>query len=693
MAKVVGCLALIVMPLLGIGQNLQKIDSLRKKLVHLTGENRFTTLIDLAWEYRFASPDSTILFAQQAHSLAAELALPTGQAKALNYIGVAYNYKGNPLKAYDYYNEAMNVSIQQNDSVQLAYSNNNLGILLFNQGLLAKAYDYYIKSYSIFKKLHDKSGLAYTLQSLGNLQLSQKDFTQSENRFMEAYHLRLELKNRRDIMSSLILISKLYYEKKEYDKSIRALVSADSVGQLIHDEINLSEIKILQAKNYIEQGRVEEAEKVAEAGTRVIVKVRYKRLLAEAQLILGTLKLQRGNYKEAEDLLKSSLKIAFEIRDLRSQMNVYKQLWKLFEVQKNKHEAVTYMNQYLILNDSIKDLDLTRQVERLQFQLEIEKKEKENELLKLSKANQSIVIAKQQAQNILLFFILLLMLIVGAVSWYFNRKGRRNNLKLKAQNMFIDLQRQQIEKRNVELSSQNQILADLNHEKDVIMSIVAHDLKSPLTSILGLINLMNMEGQLQPVHRDYLRMIKEVTQSNLNLIVDLLDVNALDTNQQAIEYSSFALAPLVEERMSLFQFAATNKGITLKVSNPIYSTIESNPGYIGRILDNLVSNALKFSSRGSVVEVSTRLAENTLELSVKDKGPGFSDTDKMLLYQRFKKLSARPTGGESSNGLGLAIVKTLVDRLKGEIILHSSKGNGSEFVVRIPVKVIQHQPA
>lgn len=691
MAKVVGCLVLIALPLLGMGQNLQKIDSLRKKLAHLSGENRFALLIDLAWEYRFAYPDSTILFAQQAHSLAADLALPIGQAKALNYIGVAYNYKGNPLKAYEYYNEALNVSLQQNDSLQLAYSNNNLGILLFNQGLMAKAYDYYIKSYGIFKKLHDKSGLAYTLQSLGNLQLSQKDFRQSENRFMEAYHLRLELKNKRDIMSSLILLSKLFYEKKEYDKSIRALVSADSVGQLIHDEINLSEIKILQAKNYIEQGRVEEAERIAEAGTRVIVKVQYKRLLAEAQLILGTLKVQRGKYKEAEDLLKSSLKIAFEIRDLHGQMNAYKQLWRLSEAQKNKHEAVTYMNQYLILNDSIKDLDLTRQVERLQFQLEIEKKEKENELLKLSKANQSIVIAKQQAQNILLFFILLLMLIVGAVSWYFNRKGRRNNLKLKAQNMFIDLQRQQIEKRNIELSSQNQSLADLNHEKDVIMSIVAHDLKSPLTSILGLINLMNMEGQLQQVHRDYLRMIREVTQSNLNLIVDLLDVSALDTNQQGIEYSTFAPAPLIEERMSLFQFAATNKGITLKVINPIFETIESNPSYIGRILDNLVSNALKFSSRGSIVEVSTRLAENILELSVKDNGPGFSDTDKMLLYQRFKKLSARPTGGESSNGLGLAIVKTLVDRLKGEIILHSSKGNGSEFVVRVPVKVIQHQ--
>ena len=77
-------------------------------------------------------------------------------------------------------------------------------------------------------------------------------------------------------------------------------------------------------------------------------------------------------------------------------------------------------------------------------------------------------------------------------------------------------------------------------------------------------------------------------------------------------------------------------------------------------------------------------AGNEFWIRVKDKGPGFTPQDKELLFQKFKKLSARPTAGESSNGLGLAIVKTLVDRLKGKIELHSDQGKGSEFVVRFP---------
>ena len=75
-----------------------------------------------------------------------------------------------------------------------------------------------------------------------------------------------------------------------------------------------------------------------------------------------------------------------------------------------------------------------------------------------------------------------------------------------------------------------------------------------------------------------------------------------------------------------------------------------------------------------------------MTIAVKDQGPGFSDKDKSYLFQKFKKLSARPTAGESSNGLGLAIVKTLVDRLKGRIDLVSEQGRGSQFIVNLPVK-------
>jgi len=689
MNKILGLFLLLVAPTLLVAQNMQKIDSLRDKLKQPSVQNRYELLNNLAWEFRFAYPDSTIIYGELAYELASKLNLKTDKARPLNYVGVAYNYKGERLKAYDFFTQALDVAIRQNDSTQIAHSNNNLGRLFFEQGILAKAYDYFIKSYNIFKKTDDLSGLAYTLQSLARLQGSQKDFIQSEKNYLEAYHLRVQLHNRRDIMSALMMLSRLYYERKEFEKSNRFLFKADSLGQLNNDEINRSEIKMLLAKNYIEMGRLNDAEKVAEIGAKVISKSQYTRIQPETMLTLGKIKFQKGKLKEAEAYFKSSLKLAIDIKDLQGQMDAFHLLWKLAEANRKKQEAVNYMNQYLVLNDSIKDLDLARQVDRLQFQLEIEKKEKENELLKLNEANQAVIIDRQRSQNILLFIVLFFAISFAGIAWYYSRKRRHANLMLAAQNKFIELQRKQIEKRNADLSIQNQKLGDLNHEKDMLMNIVAHDLKSPLARIIGLVNLLSSEGQLQPSQQEYLRLLRDVTQSNFDLIVDLLDVNALQTESEEPKATVFEVGQLLEERIAFFQYLSINKKIDLLLNHDLDKQVKSNPGYLSRIIDNLVSNAIKFSNNGATVNVSATIVNGSFILTVKDNGPGFSEDDKVLLYQRFKKLSARPTAGESSNGLGLAIVKTLIDRLNGEISLTSELGKGSEFTVRIPVKVVE----
>ena len=689
MNKILGLLLLSFAPALLVGQNMQKIDSLKNELKHSSDQNRYDLLTSLAWEFRFAYPDSTVIYGEKAYALANQLNLRTDKARPLNYIGVAYNYKGERLKAYDFFSQALDVATRQNDSIQIAHSNNNLGRLFFEQGILAKAYDYFIRSYNIFKKTNDLSGLAYTLQSLARLQGSQRDFIQAEKNYFEAYQIRLQLKNNRNIMSALMMLGRLHFDRKEFEKSNRYLLKADSLGQLNNDEINLSEVKILLAKNYIEMGRLNDAEKVGEIGAKVISRSQYMHIQPETMLILGKIKFQKGKTKEAEAYFKSSLKLAIEIKDLQGQMDAFKMLWKSAEANRNKQEAMHYMNQYLVLNDSIKDLDFARQIDRLQFQLEIEKKEKENELLKLNEAHQAAIIDRQRSQNLLLFIVSLFAISSAGVAWYYSIKRRHANLVLAAQNKFIDLQRKQIEKRNVDLSIQNQKLGDLNLEKDMLMNIVAHDLKSPLARILGLANLLSVDGQLQPSQQEYLRLLKDVTQSNFDLIVDLLDVNALQTGDEDLKATVFHAGQLIEERITFYQYLAATKKIDLQLNHDLDKPVKSNPGYLSRIIDNLVSNAIKFSQNGATINVNATILNGSLTLTVKDNGPGFSEEDKLLLYQRFKKLSARPTAGESSNGLGLAIVKTLTDRLHGEISLTSESGEGSEFTLRIPIKVVE----
>jgi two-component system sensor histidine kinase/response regulator len=105
---------------------------------------------------------------------------------------------------------------------------------------------------------------------------------------------------------------------------------------------------------------------------------------------------------------------------------------------------------------------------------------------------------------------------------------------------------------------------------------------------------------------------------------------------------------------------------------------------VKQILDNLVSNAIKYSPPGSIVQVSLGREGNSIVMRVRDSGPGFTEEDRAMLYQKFAKLSARPTGGEYSNGLGLSIVKKLVDTMHGSIRCESVPGEGTVFTVTLP---------
>ncbi len=665
-------------------QNLQLIDSLKNQLKSSSGKNKFELLGNLAWEYRWAYPDSTIYYAKQAHQFGVSLKLNKGLAEPLNFIGVAYNYKGDRIKAFEHYDQALKVAAGQRDSLQMAYSNNNLGRLFFEQGLLSRSYEYFVTALAYFEALGDSSGLAYTYQSLANLYKSQRDYAKAEANYLRAYTMRLSLRNTRDIMSALVQVGRLYQEINQHDKALKYLHLADSAGNVIHDEIILAEIKTFIAESYLTKGLLAEADAMCAEGFNVIRKTNNTRLLPQAYMTMGQIKMESGDLVGAWNYFDQALDVASRSSDLTAKMKAHYWLWKVSAKTRNKSEELKNHNAYLILKDSIKDLDLTRQVERLQFQIEIQKKEQENELLKVNGTKDAAIIQQQRLQNIILIVVIGFVSILGFAQWRNSKKRRETNIKLEQQNQFIQNQRAEIVNQNEKLFRRNQELSDLNHEKDTLMGIVAHDLKSPLNRIKGITQIMEAEQGMSDDQKMYVKLMTDATQSGLDLIKDLLDVHMLEENVEP-SHTHFEVSSFLLEKISAFKPAAEAKNIHLEITRVESEKVILDDSYVGRIVDNILSNAIKFSPRDSAINVSAGKSDGHLWISIKDHGPGFSDKDKLQLFQKFKKLSARPTAGETSNGLGLAIVKTLVDRLKGRIELISSQGKGSEFIVRLPV--------
>jgi signal transduction histidine kinase len=165
-----------------------------------------------------------------------------------------------------------------------------------------------------------------------------------------------------------------------------------------------------------------------------------------------------------------------------------------------------------------------------------------------------------------------------------------------------------------------------------------------------------------------------------------LDINAIEQGQiQPLRTQPVDLAVFVPAALRTFNHEVTAKNMAIHFQNKAESSfVETDQDYLRRIIDNLVSNAIKFSFHNTNIYVKLAETPHQIKLSVKDEGPGITEDDQKKLFKKFQRLGARPTGGESSTGIGLSIVKVLVERLQGDIAVNSLVNKGTEFVVALP---------
>jgi signal transduction histidine kinase len=665
-------------------QNLTLIDSLHASLNTSSTVQQFDLLNAIGFEYRYSYPDSTIYYCTRAYEMGKEISVRKNLSKPLSFIGLAFANKGDYKRSSEYHEQAIDVAIQQQDSVQLAFGYNNLGRMYFDGGDLVRAYDNLIRSKDIFEVIQDQSGLAYVYRSLANVHKSEGDFDQAITMSTKAFELRKKLGDKRSIVSSLLELGLIYEEKGDTKEALIKLQMADSLAKQINDPVTLSELELGVAEILFSEKRYAEAYAKANAVLETISGITNQKIFIRASLIIGKYFSYQKQYSLSIPVFKDIIARAEQSGNLVYQIEATKGLATCYQAQGNKSQAEEMIAESQILEERIKNTDLQTQIDRLQFQLQIEKKEKENEFLKAIQMKNESLISSQRFQNKLLLILIISTSIVMAVLLMYSRKRKVITEKLREQNEQILKQKDVITNVNKSLRKQNLQLNELNDEKNSLMNIVAHDLKSPINRIAGLVSIMELEGNIPEKQREYLMMIKNATQSGNSLIKDLLDVNAFEANAIESSISEVEVGKLLAERVASFQVTAGIKSIALSLNHNLSGSFKTDADYLHRIIDNLVSNAIKFSPRNSHVIVEGKKEQQAIIITVKDNGPGFPEPDKPFLFQKFKRLSAQPTGGESSNGLGLAIVKTLVDRLGGEIVLSTGQGKGAEFIVRIP---------
>ena len=236
-----------------------------------------------------------------------------------------------------------------------------------------------------------------------------------------------------------------------------------------------------------------------------------------------------------------------------------------------------------------------------------------------------------------------------------------------------------------QLADQNKELLRLNKEKDQLVSIAAHDLRSPLNRIEGLLSIVKLSSDnLTAEQHDLIDKVSEVSREQNTLIRDILNIDALENSPNGqLTLRPVDIVSLIDEVLESFVVIARNKNIRLQTYYNTSFTAHAwgDPGALTQVYENLLSNAIKYSPPGRTVRVTLRQEDRLIRTAVEDEGPGLQPEDLPLLFRKFQKLSAQPTAGESSSGLGLSIVKRYVDAMNGHIYYESNSGRGATFVV------------
>jgi signal transduction histidine kinase len=227
-------------------------------------------------------------------------------------------------------------------------------------------------------------------------------------------------------------------------------------------------------------------------------------------------------------------------------------------------------------------------------------------------------------------------------------------------------------------------LAKNKEERDQILNVVAHDLRSPLSGISGISKIMLIDEKVPNESKEMFRLIEQSAESTLRLISDLMqtNLNSIDDYQpKAIE-----LNKILHQSLQMLVFSAKEKEINIEINitkEPIM--LNADKDKIDRVISNLVTNAIKFSKKGSFIFVTLQKKDGYAEIIVKDNGIGIPTELQEKVFDLFTKAKRKGTAGEKSYGLGLAICKKIIEVHNGKIHVESEEFKGSSFIIHLPI--------
>jgi len=245
----------------------------------------------------------------------------------------------------------------------------------------------------------------------------------------------------------------------------------------------------------------------------------------------------------------------------------------------------------------------------------------------------------------------------------------------------------ELEEKLDKLSKSKNDLEELSKQKDELFAIVIHDIKNPAALIKNLVDLLRSYDLTANEQQEIIEDIAQTTLKIVQLSQEVTKILTLESGLMNLEFEPAPINMVIEDVVTRNKPAAQKKKMTLFTELPNdLPEVEMDAQKIDEVLDNLISNAIKFTHEGGTVRVKAYKELRDIVVEVSDNGLGLSEEDVAKAFRRGQKLSASPTGGESSTGMGLWIVKKIIDAHHGKVWIKSILGKGSTFAFSLPAR-------
>ena len=666
--------AFILLGTTGFGINQDpSLDSLIQLLEQQHTQRSRVDVLNQINTYTYVMHDScSVDLLEKAITISKEVNYESGLGSALYNLGEYLSASGAYDSALAVMLTSLRIREKLNNETHIAQNYFSLGVIHENLGNYVNSLEYYLKSLEIRESIDDKYGIASCYNHIAIVYNYQGNFNKSLEFFLMSLEIRKGLNDPNEIASSLnnigVIYRKLGDNKKAREYYLESLETKIELG----DQVGISNGYNNIGTTYFFDQDYENALKYYFKSLQVRESINNVGALASSYLNIGEAYLKLNRFTESEDYLEKAKNLASETGNRDDLMITYKILAELNKAQGKLDNAYSYLEKYTTLNETLYAETQNELIAELQAKYELDKKEreikllqKENEIIKIQEENTAVI-----RNTFIISTIIISILIIAIMRSYWDEM---------ASNKLLKKQKEEIENKNARLE-------DLNHEKDQLMRIIAHDLRSPMNQIEGLVKLISFEqDRLSEQQLESMNRISNSVKHSKELLSKILSTRSLDSAELKLKLEEVDLKYLVTEVVKDYEIEATKKRISVKVESDKEADLNAlaDKNYTEQVIDNLLSNAIKFSPLEEEVKIALKRNNGHVVMEILDNGPGISSDDKKKLFGKYQKLSAQPTAGETSTGLGLSIVKKYVDVMDGKIWCESNEGQGAKFVVEL----------